>query len=119
MHHPRHVFFCRDPRDTPGTLGLNSVKVILATRIKGAHAIDHSGGTRHRCANARIITDIAEHWLDLSRRTISLHENCFIRATHSNPHTPALCGKPASDIAPYKARSAVDGHQIRHGSTPT
>jgi len=93
---------------------------LILVSIGASGAIGHLCLIRafHRRRHRGIVADVAEHRLDLSDHAIGAHEERLVRSAHRHPHTPARVGHPARDVAPQKARTAVDGHQFRHGVLP-
>ncbi len=117
MYQPPDAFFRGDPRDPRRAFMLDRVEVVLAAGIERADAVHNGVRARHGAANTGIVADIAEHRFDLADDAIGFHEHRLVRMPRSHPNPPSLARHPPRDIAPDKARTAIDRHEFRHRQT--
>ena len=106
MNHTRHIVCRSQARDAFCTVGLHGLKGVLANAVQHTDAVHHRVRTLHDRQHRGIITDVAEHRLNLSDGTVGLYEHRLIGIAHRNPNTPAR-------FWPNAARYSAQENRIR------
>jgi hypothetical protein len=112
MHEVLYAMRRSDPGHTLCSIGLDGVKVVFARAIKRANTVHDSVRSACDRFDRRIITNVAEHWLNLPNGTIGTHMQGFVRTAHGHSNTPAFHSELLRYIAPNKSRTAKNGDKL-------